>query len=67
MYITDIEQMHGQPGRFRVVYCSQAELDSTNPRKNLWKDDLSESEAKQEEIVCYRSMNCDLSTLSEYF
>ena len=59
MYETDIEEMHSEPGRFRVVYWSRPEEDTvvTNVPKHLWKDDLSEQAAKQEEIVCYRTLN----------
>ena len=58
MYKTDIEQMHGKPERFRVVYWSQPE-DITLPKgpKQLWKDDLSEQEARRAEIECYRTLN----------
>ena len=58
MYATEIEEMHSKPGRFRVVYWSQA--DDTTPaerHKQIWKEDLAERDAKQEEIVCYRTLN----------
>ena len=59
MYETAIEEMHGKPGRFRVVYWSRPERDAVvaNVRKQIWKDDLTEQAAKQEEIVCYRTLN----------
>ena len=59
MYETDIEEMHSKPGRFRVVYWSRPEGDTevANVRKQIWKDDLTEQAAKQEEIVCYRTLN----------
>ena len=59
MFETAIEEMHGKPGRFRLVYWSRSEKDIvvTDAAKQLWKDDLTEQEAKQEEIVCYRTLN----------
>jgi hypothetical protein len=58
MYATEIEEMHSKPGRFRVVYWSRAE-DTTPVKsaKQLWKDDLSEQEARRVEIECYRTLN----------
>ncbi|MDX6577080.1 MAG: hypothetical protein QOE96_3033 [Blastocatellia bacterium] len=58
MYVTDIEEMHSKPGRYRVVYQNQT-TDSvpTSGPKHIWKADLSEQEAKQEEIICYRTLN----------
>jgi hypothetical protein len=58
MFVTEIEEMHSTPGRFRVVYWSQGEGNTpARGPKQIWKDDLTEHEAKQEEIVCYRTLN----------
>ena len=58
MIATAIEEMHSRPGRFRVVYWSQAEEGiAARGSKHVWKDDLAEQEAKHEEIVCYRTLN----------
>ena len=60
MYETDIEEMHSNPGRFRVVYWNRPERKDiviANVRKQIWKDDWTEQAAKQEEIVCYRTLN----------
>ena len=59
MFVTAIEEMHSKPGRYRVVYQNQREESvSSEQPKYIWKVDLSEPEAKQEEIVCYRTLNC---------
>ena len=58
MFATDIEEMHSRPGRFRVVYWSHAEDDiPARGPKHIGRDDLTEQEAKQEELVCYRTLN----------
>ena len=58
MYVTEIEEMHSKPGRFRVVYWSQAEDTTPAQRpRQIWKDDLSEQEARRVEIECYRTLN----------
>jgi hypothetical protein len=57
MFVTDIEEMHSKPGRYRVVYQSKSEDSPDIGPKLIWKSDLSREEAKQEEIVCYRTMN----------
>jgi hypothetical protein len=58
MYATKIEEMHSKPGRYKVVYWNQGpESSPVNTPIHIWKTDLSEKEAKQEEIVCYRTLN----------
>jgi hypothetical protein len=57
MFVTDIEEMHSKPGRYRVVYQSKSEDSPNLGPKQIWKDDLSHLEAKAEEIICYRTLN----------
>ncbi|MDX6577868.1 MAG: hypothetical protein QOE96_3821 [Blastocatellia bacterium] len=57
MFVTAVEEMHSKPGRYRVVYQSKSEDSPEVGPKQIWKADLSQEQAKQEEIVCYRTLN----------
>lgn len=57
MFVTAIEEMHSKPGRYRVVFQSKSEDGPGFGPKQIWKADLSHEEAKQEEIICYRTLN----------